>query len=64
MNCLSFGHREEGPLKKKAEIFVLHKRGHRLEKAEKHCTITCDLITTLRARWHDSHFPEEATEAQ
>lgn len=61
MKCL-LGLGEVEPLRRKAEIFVLTKRGHRLEQVEKHCT--CELTTTLRVRWHDSHFPEEATQAQ
>lgn len=61
MKCLS-GRGEVEPLRRKVEIFVLNKRGHRLEQVEKHCT--GELTTTLQARRHDSHFPEEATWAQ
>ena len=58
----SSGRGELEPLRRKAKIFVLNKRGHRLEQVEKHCAR--ELTTTLRARRHDSRFPEEATQAQ
>ena len=58
----SSGCGEVEPLRRKAEIFVLNKRRHRLKQVEKHCAR--ELTTALRARRHDSRFPEEATRAQ
>lgn len=45
MEYFSVGHREVEPLRGEAETFAFSKRGHRLEKAEKCCTITCKLTT-------------------
>lgn len=44
MKYLLLGHGEAEPWK--GEIFVFSKRGHRLERDENHCPITCKLTTT------------------